>query len=99
MGYKEAVEGIVAIVFVFGTISYAIKRVFDAGERKALAKKGGDPKETKLLKEQNKMLSERVENLEVADIDFQVQSDPILEDIDLGDVLGIFGAGIADIVG
>ncbi len=67
-------EGIIAIIAVFGTISYAIKRVYDASERKALGKGSGDPKEVKQLRDQNKLLSERVENLEsiVCNVDYEL---------------------------
>ena len=67
-------EGIIAIIAVFGTISYAIRRSFDAREKRLDGKTAGDPKEVKLLREQNTMLSERVENLEsiVCNVDYEL---------------------------
>jgi len=70
----EGLVGIVALILIFGPGFYAIKRVFDLREAKLRAGRGDSNKELEALREERKLLQERVENLEsiVCNVDYEL---------------------------
>ncbi len=70
----EELVGIVALIMVFGPGFYAIKRAFDLREAKLRGKGVDSTKELEGLREERKLLQERVENLEsiVCNVDYEL---------------------------